>query len=287
MDVDMNSITGIPTLQNYYKYMTFNPVLITIIVAVIIIYFILFGSLGGSSTDEIKTSGGGTKILGIIVASVFVVLVLINGFNYYLNVDIVTSIKNLFSKNPEIDIVVDQNSGSQSTGLDPNQNTDPVVPEIEYVEQVYNIPGNEYTYKDAKAVCSAYGNRLANYKEIQKAYKDGADWCSYGWSDNQMALFPTQYDKWENLQKVKGHEHDCGRPGINGGYIDNPNVKFGVNCYGYKPKITPEEAELMENTPLYPVTQEELNFEKRVNYWKERISSILVSPFNNTKWSRI
>ena len=33
----------------------------------------------------------------------------------------------------------------------------------------------------------------------------------------------------EKLQKIKGHEHDCGRPGINGGYIDNPNVRFGVN----------------------------------------------------------
>ena len=31
----------------------------------------------------------------------------------------------------------------------------------------------------------------------------------------------------------------CGLPGINGGYIDNPNIRFGVNCYGYKPKITP------------------------------------------------
>ncbi len=43
----------------------------------------------------------------------------------------------------------------------------------------------------------------------------------------------------------------------------------------------------MENTPLYPITQEELNFEKRVNYWKTRINNILVSPFNNKKWSRV
>jgi hypothetical protein len=39
------------------------------------------------------------------------------------------------------------------------------------------------------------------------------------------------------LQKIKGHEHDCGRPGVNGGYIANPLVKFGVNCYGNKRKI--------------------------------------------------
>jgi hypothetical protein len=31
-----------------------------------------------------------------------------------------------------------------------------------------------------------------------------------------MALFPTQKETWDKLQKIKGHEHDCGRPGING-----------------------------------------------------------------------
>ena len=160
-------------------------------------------------------------------------------------------------------------------------------PEIKSINQVYHISDNRYSYNDAKAICKAYGSRLANYKEIKKAYRDGADWCSYGWSDDQLALFPTQYDKWERLQKIKGHENDCGRPGINGGYIDNPNVKFGINCYGHKPKITPLESELMEKTPLYPVTQEELNFEKLVNYWRPRISDILVSPFNNQNWSRV
>ena len=43
----------------------------------------------------------------------------------------------------------------------------------------------------------------------------------------------------------------------------------------------------MKNTPIYPVTQEELDFEKRVQYWKTRINDILISPFNREKWSRI
>ena len=162
---------------------------------------------------------------------------------------------------------------------------DDVVPEIKYVKQVYHVPGNNYTYDDAKAICKAYGNRLADYKEIDEALDDGADWCSYGWSQNQLALFPTQQDKWEKLQKIKGHENDCGRPGINGGYIDNPNVKFGVNCFGYKPKRNASEALLMENTPLYPKTQKELNFEKRVDHWKRKVSDILIAPFNNKTWS--
>ena len=100
---------------------------------------------------------------------------------------------------------------------------------------------------------------MATWKEINKAFKKGADWCSFGWSDGQMALYPTQYDKWANLQKIEGHEQDCGSPGINGGYIANPNVKFGINCYGYKPKITQEEAEAMKLAPLYPRTDESVH----------------------------
>ena len=46
----------------------------------------------------------GVKILGIIAASIFIILVLVNGFNYFLNIDIITKISNLFTRNPEIDI---------------------------------------------------------------------------------------------------------------------------------------------------------------------------------------
>ena len=100
-----------------------------------------------------------------------------------------------------------------------------------------------------------------------------------------MALFPTQTEKWEKLQEIEGHENDCGRPGINGGYIDNPNVQYGVNCYGFKTPITPEEAQLMAETSLYPKTQKELDFEKKVEYWKTKIPDILLAPFNHNNWS--
>lgn len=275
----MNSITGVPMWNSYYQYLTLNPIVIIVLVVVILAYFVLFGSLGGQSMNEASTesNSGGLKLLGIIVASIFVVLVVINGFNHLLNINIMTSIRNFFSKNPEIDIRVndDNNLGGD------------IVPEIKSFDQVYHVPGNEYTYKDARAVCKAFGNRLANYKEVERAYNNGANWCSYGWSEDQLALFPTQYETWKKLRNVKGHENDCGRPGINGGYIDNPNVRFGVNCYGHKPKITAFEAELMENSQEYPVTQQEVNFQNRVDYWRGRINDILVSPFNSKNWSKI
>ena len=77
------------------------------------------------------------------------------------------------------------------------------------------------------------------------------------------------------------------RPGINGGYIANPNVRFGVNCYGNKPKITPKESKMMQEPDFYPKSQKQIEFENRVTYWKTKIKNILVSPFNNQSWSSI
>ena len=193
---------------------------------------------------------------------------------YIYDINIVTYINGLFSDNLNVNIQKD------------NDKVPPPVPEIQIAPQVFNIPDNNYTYQDAKAVCSAYGGRLASYNEVEDAYNKGASWCSYGWSDGQMALFPTQEDYYNELQKIKGHEHDCGRPGVNGGYMSNSKSRFGVNCYGLKPKITDDEEYLMENQPIYPETLEERVFEKKVDYYKKKLNDILVSPFNPSSWSK-
>ena len=155
--------------------------------------------------------------------------------------------------------------------------------------QVFNIPGNNYTYENATAVCKAYGGDLADYSQMEDAYREGAEWCNYGWSKGQMAFFPTQKKTFDNLQKIKGHENDCGRPGINGGFMANPFVRYGVNCYGKKPKINEEEKILMETKEVDHVTVSPENaiMEQRVNYWKNQIPNILVSPFNPDRWSKI
>ena len=272
----MNSITGIPVWQNNFNGISVNPLLLIIVIVVIILYIILFGSLGNGNIETSETHE--MKILSIILISLFIVLMIINGFNYFLNIDIITTIKNFFTTSPEIDIMVNN--------LDKDENLPINVPEIKSYEEVYHVSGNEYNFENAKALCRAYGGRLANYKEIEKAYDEGAEWCSYGWSDNQMALFPTQMKTWDKLQKIDGHENDCGRPGINGGFIDNPNIRFGVNCYGHKPKITSLEAELMKNNKEFPVTTRSVEFQEKVNYWRNRIGDIIVAPFNRNSWSR-
>lgn len=275
----MNSIMGSPYQNAFLNDVTLNPVVIVIIMVVLIFYFSLFYGLGSTTTTDVP-AGNGIVFIEVLLWGIFLLLIIMNGMTYLFNIDITASIKNLFTNTPEIDIIVDP--GDQTAG-----SSETTVPEIKLSKQVFHIPDNKYDYTDSKAICQAYGGRLATWKEIDKAYKKGADWCSMGWSDGQMALYPTQYKKWVNLQSVDGHEQDCGRPGINGGYIANPNVKFGVNCYGYKPKITQEETEAMKLAPLYPTTVRERAFDKRVDYWRNQLPSLEVSPFNHDNWSMI
>ena len=156
-------------------------------------------------------------------------------------------------------------------------------------DEVYNISNNLYSYEDAKAVCKAMGSRLATYDEVEEAYNNGAEWGTYGWSEDQHAYFPTQKATWAKLQKVKGHEHDLGRPGVNGGYFSNPNVRFGVNCYGVKPPMTDAEKALMsaKKDQVYPKTKEDQALDAKVEFWKANRDKMLVlNGYNNEAWSR-
>jgi len=156
-------------------------------------------------------------------------------------------------------------------------------------DEVFNISNNMYTYEDAKAVCKAMGSRLATYDEVEESYNSGAEWSTYGWSEGQHAYFPTQKETWSKLQKEKGHEHDLGRPGVNGGYFANPNIRFGVNCYGVKPPMTDSEKALMnaKKDRVYPKTPEDQLVDEKVEFWKANKDKMMVlSGFNNDAWSR-
>lgn len=155
-------------------------------------------------------------------------------------------------------------------------------------KQVFHIPSSIYDYDNAKALCNAYGAQLANIDQMEEAHKSGAEWCSYGWSDNQMILYPTQKSTWEELQKNSdpAMKNSCGRPGINGGYIGDANMKLGVNCYGEKPDMSSASSKLMSGIQNYEAGKM-LNpeHEKRVNEMKAKINDIVVAPFNKSAWS--
>ena len=154
--------------------------------------------------------------------------------------------------------------------------------------EVFNIGNNLYSYDDAQMICTSYGARLATYDEIEDSYNNGAEWCNYGWSDGQMIFFPTQKSTWDHLQKSSNpkRKNMCGRPGVNGGYMENPHLRFGVNCYGKRPQPKPEELAKMNNGIL-PKTPEDLELEKKVNFWKENSDKLLkINAFSKNSWSQ-
>jgi hypothetical protein len=237
----------------------------------------------GSNYGSDSASNIATTILGVIVGLLFIFLTAASVAQYILKIDVVTNLTNFFSDTPEIDITVTKNNESSSSSTSETR----AKPTIKIRKEVFNIPGNYFSYDDAKAMCSAHDSRLATYKEVEDSYNSGAEWCNYGWSDGQMALYPTQQSTWDGLQKIEGHENDCGRPGINGGYMQNAETKFGINCYGYKPKMTSVEQDIMANSTPFPVTKKDIEMEMRVEFWKKRINDILVSPFNYQNWSKL
>ena len=204
---------------------------------------------------------------------VFIFLVLINGLQYFFSVDAKVAIKNLFTEKPALGLTISDDKEIKSKKFVSS-------------EEVFHIPKNIYTFENAKAICKAFDSRLATVGEIEKAKNKGGEWCSYGWTEGQMALYPTQTKTWEKYQKIEGHEQDCGRPGLNGGYIKNPNVRFGVNCYGSKPKIRPEEESKLGESP-YPLTSEEREVDAKIEFYKKHIPDIMLSPFNYDKWATL
>ena len=150
--------------------------------------------------------------------------------------------------------------------------------------EVFNVSRNVYKYSDASAVCSAFDAELATYDQVKDAYEKGADWCNYGWVKGQMAVFPTQKETFEKLQKgAAEYRNACGQPGINGGYFDNPDLRFGVNCFGQRPAQNATD-ELQNNSVDLPATTEMIEYDKKVQRFREQLGTTTVLPFRRGQW---
>lgn len=152
-------------------------------------------------------------------------------------------------------------------------------------KEVFNIATDRYTYTDAEPVCKAFGAELATYDQVKEAWKKGADWCNYGWVKGQAAVYPTQQSTYDKLQAgPEDQRMACGVPGINGGYFDNPELRFGVNCYGNKPSEneTDNRHTMSKNHGLTP---DAIAYDKKVAEYKAHLTEIPVNPFNSKSWS--
>ena len=152
--------------------------------------------------------------------------------------------------------------------------------------EVYNVAQNKFTYYDAEPLCKALGAELASYEQVKDAWSKGADWCNYGWVKGQMAIYPTQKNTYDKLQAGPADQKGaCGTTGINGGYFDNPDMLYGVNCYGKKPSQSAhDEAQLMDEGKI-PKSPETLKVDQMMNDFKDQADSLFVKPFSDAKWS--
>lgn len=155
---------------------------------------------------------------------------------------------------------------------------------FEKKKEVFHISNQDYSYAQGKCKCESYGGRLATKAELTDAYNNGANWCTYGWTDKQSAFYPVQKCEWDKISVKNERLPDnqkkyCGMPGINGGYFANPEIKFGVNCYGIKPegKLNKEKAPYC---PPMNFCKLEHNFEA-----SHKLDTDDIVGFNDEQWS--
>ena len=285
LDVNVDQVSYIPNTEENLMYKALKDTKVSfvlLLLIVIAIYVGIFFLVGNPNPENPDSPVQKTIILGLeVVLWVMLILVVyINLKNYDKdNYDFKAKIQNLFnSKMAELDVVA-QTQQTQQT----QQTSNPTCIDEDENKEVFHISNNKYNYQEAKDACEEYDARLATYDEIERAYENGANWCSYGWSKEQLGLFPTQKSIYNELKKIPGHQYDCGRPGINGGYMANPNVKFGVNCYGVKPKAKANDKSYMHALNHSPKLSSGMTMEQ---VRESRLSEMIVAPFNNNIWSR-
>jgi hypothetical protein len=207
----------------------------------------------------------------LVLFAFFMVVMLTVGLNYFLGVQVNASLTNALST-PNLNMTIA--SSEASTGQPDASSKKNESSSWFSKKQVFHVPGN-FDYKSAKSLCKAYGGKLASFDDMAKAYKNGADWCDYGWSEENMALYPTQYKTWQMYQNTDRKDL-CGRPGLNGGYNYDLSQPLGANCFGPKPAQIdplPQPPHVLDSDAA------------SVYYWKSQLSSFKPSPFNYDSWN--
>ena len=244
-------------------------------------------------------TGGWVTALGIFVSLVLLFMILLtffgnqltDGYNTLLN-----SIKGAlgFQQNPPTTEASGPGQQVTDPSVAPQDETEsekhagkPLVEKIlpsGGSSEVFNVSKNTFNYYDAEPLCKALGAELATYDQVKTSWEKGADWCNYGWVKGQSAVYPTQKGTWEKLQAgPEDQRTSCGVPGLNGGFFDNPEMRFGVNCFGPKPSQSQHDA--TDAATGIPLSPEALEVNKRVAHFKTEAASLGVLPFNDQKWS--
>ena len=292
MNIEVDEQIYLPKMSDSVISTSFSSMKISFVMLLIMVvglYIAIFLVLNNVNASNNVGTSYVVLLIEIILWLVLIYVVYINIKKYNDdNIDFQAKMENLFnSKISELTINADTNSkpdDKKEDGKDGKDGKDKKDNSIcedndDDGKEVFHIASNEFTFDEARDICEKYNARLANYDEIENAYKNGANWCSYGWSKDKLALFPTQKSLYNELKQIPGHENDCGRPGINGGYFKNKELKFGVNCYGIKPKAKKKD---IDYTHALNHTPSLTNKEKQSKMIENKY---IIAPFNKDKWT--
>ena len=154
MDVDVSSSDGFSHIYNSMNnsMATTNPIVLIILTGIIVVYFFIFSYLGYTpgTPSAPGPSSMGLTIIEIIMWGLIIFLVLINGLQYFFQIDIKTAVKNLFQGTPEVDIQIKPETKYEGKSLAGELEKDLGLSNLKgnrnsgsLNNQVFNIPGNE------------------------------------------------------------------------------------------------------------------------------------------------
>lgn len=126
----------------------FNPIAIIILLLLIAACFILTSGDNQPANPMYNGTTSGSSLSSTVLAIILVILIIVivlNVLQYCFNINIMQFINDIYVPVPNIEV--------PNIEL-PNVNIEPIL-ELNR-KQVFNIPGNTYTYEDGKAICKAY-----------------------------------------------------------------------------------------------------------------------------------
>ena len=246
-------------------------------------------SLPSLGLGSLKTDGK-PKFIMLSLAAMFGFVVII--FLYYLfrkpvkstkqvnNIELQDNNNKIINSNLDEQTNNKHSNGNSLVKSVPSLESDLLSNDKPLKNQVFNIKQNIYPYKDAEAVCNAFGSDVATVEQLVEAHKKGANWCNVGWTKDGLAAYPIQNKYWLKMQENESSKKNmCGVPGINL-VRNNPNLLYGVNCYG--PKPMPRGNEKVKH--VY-VSDKDRKLAARTQEIRKNLNAVNVMPFNEDDWS--
>ncbi len=149
----------------------------------------------------------------------------------------------------------DSNYQFSTTGFIPTSNTRFSVANTK--PEVFNVGGYNYTQSDAYDVCASLGASLATVEQVQEAYNNGAEWCSWGHTTTDP-MYPMQRSRQgcasgKSITRVSNFDPN----NITADWLKNAGGKMAATCYGIKPlrenTTVPirDWSETNDNAPVY------------------------------------